>query len=114
VRQQDLSQHLHWEAGQAEAATRGRAWGQFGGDLRGGWCTDFVWGRAYFLHNSLYGAMFWICVGNSVDNTGMFLLLLSSAYTVNTFSASHTTLSVSRLGVHKKLGGDTARMADGT
>jgi len=25
--------------------------------------------------------MFWICAENSVDNTGMFLLLLSSAYT---------------------------------
>ena len=25
--------------------------------------------------------MFWICAGNSVDNSGMFSLLLSSAYT---------------------------------
>ena len=25
--------------------------------------------------------MFWICAGNSVDNTGVFWLLLSSAYT---------------------------------
>jgi len=24
--------------------------------------------------------MFWICAGNSIDNTGMFLLLLSSTY----------------------------------
>ena len=56
--------------------------------------------------------MFWICAENSVDNTGMFLLLLSSAYSVKAFSASHTIPPVRRLGVHKKLGGDTAGTAD--
>lgn len=34
-----------------------------------------------FLHSSWYGAMVWIRAGNSVDHTGMVLLLLSSAYT---------------------------------
>ena len=31
--------------------------------------------------------MFWISAGNSVDNSEMFSLLLSSAYTVKAFSA---------------------------
>ena len=44
-------------------------------------CAGFGWGRVNFLHSSWYGAMFWICDENSVDNTGMFSLLLSSAYT---------------------------------
>ena len=43
---------------------------------------------------------------------GCFLLLLSSAYTVKAFPAPHTTPPVSRLGVHKELGGDTAGTAD--
>lgn len=41
----------------------------------------------------------------TINNTGMFLLLLSTAYRVKAFSASHTTLLASRLG----LGGDTVR-----
>ena len=44
-------------------------------------CAAFGWDRVRFLHSSYYGAMVWICAGNSVDNTGMFWLLLSSAYT---------------------------------
>jgi len=56
--------------------------------------------------------MFWICAKNNVDNTGMFLLLLSSAYTVKAFTAAHPTAPARRLGVHKKLGGDTAGTAD--
>jgi len=38
----------------------------------------------------------------------MFLCL----HRVKAFSASHTDPPASRLGVHKKLGGDTARTAD--
>jgi len=55
--------------------------------------------------------MFWICAGNGV-NRGMLSLLLSSAYKVEAFPASHTTLPARRLGVHKKLGGDTAGTAE--
>ncbi|XP_074989722.1 LOW QUALITY PROTEIN: tubulin alpha-8 chain-like [Calonectris borealis] len=44
-------------------------------------CAGFGWGRVKFLHSSWYGAVFWICAGNSVDNTGMFSFLLSRAYT---------------------------------
>ena len=44
-------------------------------------CAGFDWGRVNFLRSSWYEAMFWICAENSVDNTGMFSLLLSSAYT---------------------------------
>ena len=43
-------------------------------------CASFGWDRVNFLHSNWYGATFWICVGNSVDNTGMFSFLLSSAY----------------------------------
>ena len=35
-------------------------------------CAGFHWDRVNFLHGSWYGAMFWICGENSVDNTGMF------------------------------------------
>ena len=41
--------------------------------------AGFGWARVAFLHRSWYGAMFWGCAENSVDNTRMFLLLLSSA-----------------------------------
>jgi len=44
-------------------------------------CAGFGWDRVNFLHSSQSGAMFWICAEHSVDNTGMFLLLLSSAHT---------------------------------
>ena len=38
--------------------------------------------KFFFFHIGLYGTMFWICAEKSVDdNTGMFLLLLSCAYT---------------------------------
>ena len=36
-------------------------------------------GIVNFLHGSWYGAMFGIFAEDSVDNTGMFWLLLSSA-----------------------------------
>lgn len=49
-------------------------------------------------------------VMKTVDKTEIFLLFLSSADIVKAFSASHTTLPVSRLGVHKLLG-NTARTA---
>jgi len=46
--------------------------------------------RVNFLCSSLYGAMFGICAGNSVDNTGIFSLLLSSAYTASKTFLLHT------------------------
>lgn len=46
----------------------------------------------------------WFCAGNGVDNSGMFSLLLSSAYTAKAFLASHTVPPVSRLEAHKSLG----------
>ena len=55
--------------------------------------------------------MFWICAENSVDNMGMFPLLLSSAYTKSR-PFLLLTPPARRLGVHKKLGGDTAGTAD--
>lgn len=50
--------------------------------------------------------MFWVYAENTVDNLGMFQLLLSRAFTVKSSTAPH--LTESRLGVHEDLGGDTA------
>ena len=44
-------------------------------------CAGFDWHRINFLHGSQYQSMFCICAENSVDDTGVFSLLLSSAYT---------------------------------
>ena len=44
-------------------------------------CAGFVWEKVNFIHSLKYGAKSWICAENSVDNTRMFSLLLSSAYT---------------------------------
>ena len=55
----------------------------------------------------------WVCAENSVDNTGMFWLLLSPALPrAKGFSAPHPTPPARRLGGHKELGGDTAGTAD--
>ena len=75
-------------------------------------CPGFGWERVNGLHSSWSGALLWICAENSVGNTGMFWLLLSSAHTVRAFSAPQTTPPVCGLGVHKKLGGDTAQTAE--
>lgn len=44
--------------------------------------TSSGWSRVNFLHISWYGVVFWICGGNSMDNTGILWLSLSSACTV--------------------------------
>ena len=36
------------------------------------WSAGFGWDRVNFLHSSWYGAVFWICDENGVDNSGMF------------------------------------------
>ena len=86
-------------------------------------CAGFGWDRVNFLHSSWYGAMFWICAGNSGDNTRIFVLQWDNTVfaiaeqrldRVKAFAASHTTPPARRLGVHKKLGGDTAGTADPT
>jgi len=56
--------------------------------------------------------MFWICAKTSVDNSDVFIIAEHCLHKCKAFSASHTTPSVSRLGMHKKLGGDTAGTAD--
>jgi len=72
-------------------------------------CAGFGWDRVNFLHSSWYGATFWICADHSVDDTGMFSLLLSR---IKASSASRPTPPASRLGLHKKMGGDAAKTAD--
>jgi len=54
--------------------------------------------------------MFCNCTENSVDNTGMFSLLLNSAYTES--RPFLLLIPVNRLGMHKKLRGDTAGTAE--
>lgn len=49
--------------------------------------------------------MFWICDQICIESTGMFYLLLSSAYSLETFSVSQDALPVNGLGVHKELEG---------
>ena len=56
--------------------------------------------------------MFWICAGDSVDNTGMFSLLLSSACTKTVPILLLTHPTSEEAGGHKELGGDTAGTAD--
>jgi len=43
---------------------------------------------------------------------GLFVIAEQRLHRVKTFSVSHTTPPVSRLGVRKKLGGNTAGAAD--
>lgn len=43
-------------------------------------CAGFAWHRVNLLHNSWDGVVVWVCVENSVDDTAIFLLLLSRAY----------------------------------
>lgn len=40
-----------------------------------------VWAGVDLLFFILAALVLWICAENSLDNTGMFLFLLSSAYT---------------------------------
>jgi len=76
-------------------------------------CADFGWGSVNFLHSSHYGAMFWICAENSVDNTGMFFVIAERCLDrIKAFSAPHHALAASGLGVHRKVGGGTAGTAD--
>lgn len=74
-------------------------------------CTGFAWDGVGFPHSSSYDAIFWISEQNSIDNT-LFWQLLNGAYSVKAFSVSHTVPQRSRLGVGKKMGGDTAGTAD--
>lgn len=45
-------------------------------------CTIFGLDSVKFLYRSFYDAMFWICDENSVDNTEMYWLFLSSVCTM--------------------------------
>lgn len=62
--------------GAAEENLGRKSAGNLGGHAGSGW------GRVNFLPISWYGVALWICGGNSMDNTGMLWLSLSSACTV--------------------------------
>jgi len=53
--------------------------------------------------------MLWICAENSVD---VLVIAQQCLHRLEAFSAPHSTPPASRLGVHEKLGRDTARTAD--
>jgi len=65
-----------------------------------------------FLHSSQQGAAFWICVWNSVDNTQVFRLLLSSACTASKLYFAPLCPPLSRLGMDKNLGRHKAGTAN--
>ena len=73
----------------------------------------FGWEGVNFLHRHSYGAMFWISEDNTVDNTFMFRLLLSSSYTVSRPSL-FLTLPCQRVGwgCTRSWEGVTARTAN--
>jgi len=75
-------------------------------------CADFGWVIVHFLHSTKYGAVFWICAENSVDNTGMFSSLLSSAHTASGAFQPLTPLLQQAGWGHKELGEDIARTDD--
>lgn len=66
-------------------------------------CIGFGYNGVNFLHSSLYGAVFWICDGNSVDDTVKVWVLLSVEILL------FHTLSAQWAGW-----GDTAEAADPT
>jgi len=75
-------------------------------------CTGSVWDGVNFLQRSLCGPVLWICDQSSIGNAPVFWLLLSSACTASRRSLFfHSALLVSRLGVGRRSGGDTARTA---
>lgn len=67
-------------------------------------------GQVDFLQSSCSGAVLLTCDQNRVDNTEMFLGLLSRAYTAKAFLL--LIPPVRRLGRHKEFGEDRARTAD--
>lgn len=57
--------------------------------------------------------MFWTFDENIGDKTPMFLLVIEQClHRAKDFPASLAALPERRLGIHKNLGGDTARTAD--
>lgn len=75
-------------------------------------CTGFDRDGVPFLHSSRCGTVVWICAGCSADNSEVFLSLLSRVNPELSLLCSSAHPSSERLGVHKELGGDTARTAD--
>lgn len=73
-------------------------------------CAGLGQKRVHFLHSGLFRTVFWICVGNSFDNTGDFLYFWADF----TQSQSLFCLLPSSVGQgeHKELGGVMARTAD--
>ena len=74
-----------------------------------GWseCAGFDLGRVNSLPSGCYRAVLCICAEHSVDNTKIFLLLLSRAYTEFSAFCAFCAFCASH-----KMGGDTARTDD--
>lgn len=65
-----------------------------------------------FLHSDFFGVLFWICAGNSFDNTGDFFVLLSRFYIKSRPFLPLTHPTSKGQGEHKEIGGGTASTAD--
>lgn len=70
----------------------------------------FCWNRVHFIHSSQYEVVFWICVGNRVDNAGMFPAK-QCLHSVEAFSAPYPTPPV-RGWDYKELEENRARIGD--
>ncbi|XP_051646947.1 uncharacterized protein LOC127472551 [Manacus candei] len=68
--------------------------------------AGFGWGRVNFLHSS------WFVLETVLITQGCVITAKQCLHRAKAFSAPHPTSAVSGLGVHKELGGDTARTAD--
>jgi len=66
-------------------------------------CTGFGWDSIKFLHSYFSGAMFCTC-----DQNCILAITEQCLLGVKAFSSAHTALPASRLGAHKKFGGNTA------
>lgn len=75
-------------------------------------CTGFGLDRVKILHISPHGALVWFCAEYSVDNTEMFPLLLSSAYTESRAFPLLAPPITKQVGGAQKLEGDTADQRD--
>jgi len=75
--------------------------------IRGGDSTVSVWDGVNFLRGSLSGV---VCL--CVSNTNILAVAEQSLYRVKSFSPVPAPTKTSRLGVGKRLGGDTAGTTD--
>lgn len=73
----------------------------------------FGWDRVNFLHRSLYHATFWICVEkNCWYHMDILTIAEPCLHSIKAFLVSQPAPTVSRLGTHKKMGGNAVGIID--